>query len=360
MLTALVIAAALTACGGAGLAALGRSLRGTPRPAGPRDAPDLPPALVSLVLTKCDPGSEAYEATILDLASRGLLSATASSAGWQIALPAPAEPGTGHIELTDFERQVLRDVTGRLRGTGSAPVEVLADACHVDVRGTWDPFRARLLADARRRGICQPALPPRASIVMLAGATTVGIAACGYLAARLVTATPGSQAGGSGPVVTSVIAVIVFWSILRWLGGHDRLTALGSALAGQLRRELVSAARPATSGMIAWGELDPAALRSAARRVAAGVPWTVAGLAGPAGQGRARPARAPRAGTARSGRGAGPARSRDGPGARRQTSARAKSGHPSRGPGVRSGSVSGSAWAWAAGSRCWQRPRGPG
>jgi hypothetical protein len=272
MLTALAVAAALSACGCAWLAALGRSPRRALPSVAPPDASDLPPALVSLVLGKCDPGSEAYAATILDLAAGGLLAASAGSAGWQIALQAPAEPRTGDTGLADYERQVLKEVTGRLHVIGSAPFEVLADACHVDVRGTWDPFLARLTAEARRRGICQPALPPRAGIVMLAGATTVAIAACGYITGRLVTAAPGAQAGGSGPVVTSVIAVLVFWTILRWLAGHDRLTALGSALAGQLRLELISAARPATYGVIAWGELDPASVRSAARAVAAGVP----------------------------------------------------------------------------------------
>ena len=107
MLAALVIAAALSVGGCAGLAALGRSPGGVPRgapvPAG-LGAADLPPALVSLVLSECAPGTEAYEATILDLAARGFLAASAGSAGWQIALPAPAEPATGQAgsELASF------------------------------------------------------------------------------------------------------------------------------------------------------------------------------------------------------------------------------------------------------------------
>ena len=197
MLAALVIAAALSVGGYAGLAALGRSPRGTrrsaPVPAG-LGAADLPPALVSVVLSKCAPGTEAYESTILDLAARGLLSASAGSAGWQIGLPAAAEPGTGMagpglpgpgqagpgqagpgrpcpglaaFGLAGFEQQVRQDVIGRLRGIGSAPFEVLADVCHVDVRGAWEPFLARLMAEARSRGISRPALPPTAGTVTL-------------------------------------------------------------------------------------------------------------------------------------------------------------------------------------------------
>ena len=237
MLTALVIAAVLALGGGAGLMLLSRSPGDTPAPADLRDAAEPPPALVSLVLHGCAPGLQAYEATIIDLAARGFLSVSAGPAGWQVRLPAPAQAGAGDTALAGHEQRVLRDVTVRLRGTGSAPFAALADACRADVRGTWDPFEAALRSDARRSGLSRPALPVRPGTIALAGATTVAIAAGAYLAAGLVAEPPGSHAGTSGPVLASVIAVLVLWGILGWLARQDRLTPFGSALASQLRRD---------------------------------------------------------------------------------------------------------------------------
>ena len=58
----------------------------------------------------------------------------------------------------------------------------------------------------------------RPGTIALAGATTVAIAAGAYLAAGLVAEPPGSHAGTSGPVLASVIAVLVLWGILGLAG----------------------------------------------------------------------------------------------------------------------------------------------
>ena len=159
------------------------------------------PAMVNLVLRNCTPGAAAYHATILDLAARGFLTASNDQGDLLVTL-AQAPPGAPG--LTDYERQVLGDAAARLADTGAAPFAALAEACAVDVPGTWDPFEKKLMAEARDRGICRLLLPLTARTVLLVFAATAAIAAVTVLVAW-----PHRLGALDGPVWTPLIAVVV-------------------------------------------------------------------------------------------------------------------------------------------------------
>jgi len=236
--------------------------------ASPGAATDVPVALVSFVLTNCSPGAEAYEATILDLAARGFLAAGIGPEGLKVAVTdRPAGPGDD-TRLTAYERQVLAGAASRLAGAGGAPLEAVADACRVDVRGTWEPFVSAVRADARRRGLSRPVLPVSRPVVALSLVAGAGIAASAWLIARLVTTDADPRSGAGGPVVYAGAALLIFWAILRWLARHDTLTARGSALAETWTREGAALAPPhAVPAPFAW--IDQAGLRRAAFAAAA-------------------------------------------------------------------------------------------
>src|SRR5258708_38655183 len=186
MSTGLVIAAALALAGGCGLVFLARrpGAAGVQAAAGAGVGAELPVALVSFVLTGGAAGREAYEATILDLAARGFLAASTGRDGLRLSVVDGAAFPSPGSDLTGYEGQALNDARARLSGTEGAPIEVVADACRVDVRGLLDPFKLR--ADARRRGLCQPRLPVTTQTVAVSLAATAGIAASAFLVARLV------------------------------------------------------------------------------------------------------------------------------------------------------------------------------
>jgi hypothetical protein len=231
------------------------------------------PAMVNLVLRNCTPGAAAYQATILDLAARGFLTACHAHGGLLVTLARtpPAAPG-----LTGYERQVLGDAAARLADTGAAPFAALAEACAVDVRGTWDPFEKKLIAEATDRGICRPLLPLTARTVLLVFAATAAIAAVTVLVAW-----PHRLGALDGPVWTPLIAVIVFWFGLGRMEDEHRLTATGRTLAAAWKREQagLAAAGPA------WDDPAPASLRRRAYAVAAGIPGSVPGFPVPGAPG---------------------------------------------------------------------------
>jgi hypothetical protein len=238
------------------------------------------PAMVNFVLTKCTPGAAAYQATILDLAARGFLAVAGHAGHLQIAL---ARPAAGAADLTGYERQVLGDARARLADAGGAPFAALADACAVDVRGTWEPFQQNLLAEAKERRICRQMLPATAWTVLLSLAATAAIAAVTFL-----TAWAHRSAAHHWQVYAPVIAVIVFWCGLGWLEKEHRLTAAGSALAARWKRERADlAAAPAT-----WDNLAPVSLQRRAFAVAAGIPQAVPGSPAQVAPGAGGPPRA--------------------------------------------------------------------
>jgi hypothetical protein len=240
------------------------------------------PAMVNFVLTKCTPGAAAYQATILDLAARGFLAAAGHPGHLQLAL---ARQPAGAANLTGYERQVLGDARARLADSGGAPFAALADACTVDVRGTWEPFQQKLLAEAKERRICRQMLPATGWTILLSLAATAAIAAVTFL-----TAWAHRAAVAHGPVYAPIIAVIVFWCGLGWLEREHRLTAAGSALATRWKRERAAlAAAPAT-----WDNLAPAALQRRAFAVAAGIPQAAPGSPGPVAPGSGAPRGAPK------------------------------------------------------------------
>ena len=276
MLASLGIAAVLVIACWMVLARLG-SPRG--RPAAP-DALGGParPAMVNLVLRNCTPGAAAYHATILDLAARGFLTVSNDQGDLLVTL-AQALPGAPG--LTGYERQVLGDMRARLADTGVAPFAALAEACAVDVRGTWDPFEQKLIAEARDRGICRPLLPLTARTVLLIFAATAAIAAVTVLVAW-----PHRLGALDGPVWTPLIAVIVFWFGLGQMEDEHRLTATGRALAATWKREQAGLARAGP----AWDDAAPASLQRRAFAVAAGISGATSGsqVAGAPGPGRRR------------------------------------------------------------------------
>ena len=245
------------------------------------------PALVNFVLTRCTPGAAAYQATILDLAARGFLAARDSASGLWLELPgapagprptAPRWPSPGGpataAALSRYEQQVLGDMRARLAGPGGAPFQALAEACTADVPGTWEPFEAKLRAEARRGGLSRPALPAtgRTALQMLAGTAVIAVLA--FLVARGLL--PG---GASRPGITSGTAVIVFWCGLGWLGRQDRLTAAGAALASRWKQARTDLAVAAGT----WPDAAPAGLEQRAFAVAAGAAHRggTGGLLGP-------------------------------------------------------------------------------
>jgi hypothetical protein len=235
------------------------------------------PALVNLVLTRCAPDAAAYRATILDLAARGFLTARAAAGVLWLEL---AEPPAAGPDLTGYEHRVLQDMRARLATSGppGAPFQAVAEACTVDVRGTWEPFERELREAARSDHLSRPLLPSTGRNALRACAVTVVVALGAFLATRL-----GGSPGIGEPALISAIAVIVFWSGLGWAARRDRLTAAGAALADRCRR--VWSARTSTDPAAAaagWHDLTPAALRRRAFAVASGIPYAGANVPVPA------------------------------------------------------------------------------
>jgi len=283
MLEGLVIAVALAIAGGAVLTELARTraavagagLPGAGLPGADQHRLDqlslaqVSPALVNLAVTRCAPSAAAYYATILDLAARGFLAVRPSPRSGPGALHVGlAEPPAGAPPLNGYERQVLGDMRARLEDTGGAPFEAVAQACTVDVHGTWAPFEARLRAAARRQGICRPLLPATRRTALRACAITAVLVPAAFIADHLA-----HPAGLGEPSVTALVAGVLFWVALGWLSRHDRLTAAGAALAARGKRDRSALAASAAS----WDAPAPRALRQRALAVAAGVAQAVPG-----------------------------------------------------------------------------------
>ena len=263
---------------------------------GSGDAGPISPALVHYVVTRCRPRPAGYEATILDLAARGLLALRADAGAVLVALRDARPPA-----LAGYERRVLGDVTGRLRGVGSAPLEALAQACVVDVRGTWEPFTEALSAAAKEQELVGPRIRITGGAVPLALATTATVALTAGAAARLL------WPGTGGAVAVAAGAALVFGFFLIWLATADAPTEHGRRLAALALQELDvspgSAGSPSAAGR-GFGQVAARAeageLRRCAIAVACGAPRALPGQPGRAGRaGRAgRTGRADRAGRA--------------------------------------------------------------
>jgi hypothetical protein len=279
MFEALVIAAVLAFLGCAVLAWLAPGRARALAPAAADDPTLIRPALINLVLTRCAPTAAAYRATILDLAARGYLAASGPRRALRVELP--GEPADGR-QLTGYERRVLADMRARLQDAGGAPFEAVAQACTVDVHGTWRPFEEELRTAARRQGISRPLLPATASTVLHAGAASLPLALAALLAARL------GRGGLGQPALTSVAAVILFWCGVGWMTRRDRLTAAGAGLAARCRRPRVAGVAAAPGGT-GWDNLSPAALSRRALATATDRPGLLARGAAKRPTGKQRP-----------------------------------------------------------------------
>jgi hypothetical protein len=238
------------------------------------------PALVDLALTKCSPGAAAYEATIIHLAARGLLAVSSAPDGLRVTLP--GLPAAGPADLAGYEQQVLSHARTRLAGADSAPFVALAEACSIDVDGTWNPFRDKLVAEGRRLGICRKNLWARPAGILFLFLISVVIAILVALVPHLIW-----HAGVGECVVIGVLSWFVVAKVLEALG-QDVLTAAGAALAARWEGERAALA---AAGPFA-GRLDPASLERQAFAIAAGA-LTVPGR--PAAGPPRRPARTARA-----------------------------------------------------------------
>jgi hypothetical protein len=227
---------------------------------------DARPALVDLALTKCAPGVAAYEATILDLAARGFLEVGSGPDGLRVTFAGQAAAGAG---LAGFEQQVLGDARTRLADTGGAPFAVLAGTCGIDVDGTWNPFREKLIAEGRRLGICRKNLWARPAGILFLFLISVLIALLIALVPRLIWHLSIGECALIGALSWFPVA-----KILEAMG-QDVLTAAGAALAARWEgeRAALAAAGPFS------GRGDPASLERQAFAVAAGV-LTVPGTPG--------------------------------------------------------------------------------
>jgi hypothetical protein len=183
------------------------------------------PALVDLALTKCHPGVAAYQATIWDLAARDFLRVSGGPDGPRVRLASRPPDTSG---LAGYEQQVLSDVCARLTGADGAPVAALAEACSADVRGIWQPFQEKLLAEGRRLGVSRRKAWAHSAPTILV-LTCVVMALAGFLS-RLVW-----HVSIGVTVVITILAAPAFW----WLAeaaGTDTLTRAGDDIAAHWKR----------------------------------------------------------------------------------------------------------------------------
>ena len=124
-------------------------------PAPPRPGPETselgrdpePPAIVNLLVNRCNVTSAAAAATLIDLAARGHLELSeVGPERFVVRLrSAPDEP------LTEYEQQVVDLVRQRAPG-GSAPLEAI-ELDESQATGWRERFAKRVMADARARGL---------------------------------------------------------------------------------------------------------------------------------------------------------------------------------------------------------------
>jgi hypothetical protein len=197
-------------------------------------------------MTSCKPGTAAYGSTILDLAARGYLGVSKHPTGLWLTYN---EVAAGYTPLGGYEQRVLDAMHGRLKSTGGAPFTVLAEACKVDVSGTWTPFEESLRKEAKRRGICRGMIPMTAATASVAAVTTAAVAT--FTALIVVSRAHSSHGAAIG---AGIAAAVIFPLVLAGIGYRDRLTPLGAGLAARwarARQEL--AANPAVWGFGAEG-----------------------------------------------------------------------------------------------------------
>lgn len=276
MVIVLVVTAALAIAGCTTLTVLARTYVAKPGPAtAVVDDAQIRPALVHFVIANCKPGIAAYEATILDLAARGFVSVSAHPTGLWLAYNEADARAAGAAALAAYEQGVLDSMHGRLKNTGGAPFVALAEACRVDVQGTWNPFDQKLSAEARKRGLCRRRLPLTAAYLTVAAIT----AAAGATFAGLLTATR-PHASIAGAVIVGWITWLISAIVLALAGYRDRLTSLGAMLAARWTQEQIAlATTPA-----AWTEANLDALQRRAFAVALSVPGAGLGPPGRAGR----------------------------------------------------------------------------
>ena len=252
------------------------------------------PALVQFVLSRCRPGAAAYEATVLDLAARGFLTARSDAAGIWLGYPAQ---GTAMAEgtLEAYEQQVLDAVHGRLTNTGWAPFFVLAHTCQVDVSGTWTPFEQALRIAARNNGTCRRTVP-----IGLGPALVAACVEAAGVAATVLASEMSKHHTQSHVVAFAAIAAVVLPLILLAIFWKDRLTPAGTELARLWRAERSRlAADPAPWGQPrksaqASPDVSASALARRALAVAATIPGAGTDAVLPGRRRRRRGRRAPR------------------------------------------------------------------
>jgi len=226
---AVVILAVLTL---AGLVAVANS-RWTVR-AGKAALPDtsiVRPALAAFIMSACHPGTAAYDATILDLASRGFIGARSDVNGIWLTY---TEPGTAMagVRLAGYEQKVLDALHGRLKNTGGAPFPAVAHVARVDVEGAWKPFEEELRLAARNSGICRRRLPLSFAPVLVAILTEVSAVLLAAIAPTLA-----HHHRPSVSVAWALVSGLVTPLILLAAGYQDRLTPIGAGLAARFKQE---------------------------------------------------------------------------------------------------------------------------
>ncbi len=225
IIAGLILAGALAVAAYIGLRIESRPQRAIVGPAPVADEMDVRPALVHFALTNCDPGTAAYEATILDLAARGFLAAESRPDGlWISYAESPAE-SAGVAPLTASEQRVLSNARAALTNAGSASLVALGNVCRGNVTGTWDPFETELRAEARSLGLCERRLVVTARTLALA--TGLTLAACAF--AVIASLSPPRGSVGAAVFGGSSTAAVFTW-VLVVTGRRDRLTARGAAL----------------------------------------------------------------------------------------------------------------------------------
>ena len=283
MVIGLIITAVLAVTGSATLFALARSYVAKPGSATAMDSVQVRPAMVHFVMANCKPGVAAYEATILDLAARGFLAVSAHPTGLWLAYSEAGARSAGETRLAEYEQRVLDSMHGRLKNTGGAPFTVLAEACRVDVEGTWKPFEEKLGDEARKHGICRRRLPLTPALSTVATVTSFAV---GAFAALVTYSRPHADIGAA--VTVGFFSWFTFTGIIASAGYRDRLTTLGATLAARWALEQAAIANdPAarTTGAAALAaEPSADALQLRAFAVALSIPG--AGLGPPGRSGR--------------------------------------------------------------------------
>ena len=201
------------ALAGARLATADRRVRPGPPVADPPG--DEPPAVVALVTGSWEVRGAAAEATLVDLAARGLLHLrpAVGSDPAQVSVVRPRSETPAVTDLTRYEKHLLNRVE-QVAGNGTAPLAALAMAGGESAGAWWRTFRHGVVTDARHRGLSRPRARGGTATVLIVTAIVPALA-LGWALAEPTTGTRASGLTVAGPILLWFAAVFAVRAALR-------------------------------------------------------------------------------------------------------------------------------------------------